>query len=114
MTALTSPMTALFVGELQYAMEGRLRIAGHKILIVFTVLAAVLCIPLGLMADALLLQHCLPTPGTCVWRLVHPDPVPSGFLTGLGSLLDTMFVVDSICWFIVLMALGLLVDRAVK
>jgi len=88
-------------------MEARLRIADQKLLIVFTVLAAVLCIPLGLIADGLLLQHGLPTPGTCVWRLLHPDPVPSGCLTGLGSLLDTMTVVGSTFWFIILMALGL-------
>jgi hypothetical protein len=90
-----------------------LRIEDEPLLIVLTVLAALVCIPLALLTDGLLLQHGLPTPGAYVWQTLHPHPEP-GFLTGAGSLLSTMTAVDSICWFMVLVAVAFLVDRAIK
>jgi hypothetical protein len=90
-----------------------LRIEDEPLLIILTLLAAVVCIPVAFAADGLLLQHGFPTPGVYVDHLLHPQPQP-GFLTGIGSLLSTMVVVDSICWFIVLTAVGFLIDRAIK
>jgi hypothetical protein len=88
-------------------------IKDEVLLIVLTVIAAVICVPLAVLTGGLLLQLGLPTPGIYVWGLLHPHPEP-GFLVGLGSLLQTEIVVDSICCFIVLMAVAFVVDRAVK
>jgi hypothetical protein len=88
-------------------------IKDEVLLIVLTVIAAVICVPLTFLTDGLLMQHGLPTPGTYVWQLLHPHPEP-GFLTGVGSFLNTMIMVDSTCWFIVLMVAAFLIDRAVK
>ena len=89
-------------------------IEDEVLLIVLTVIAAVVCVPLSFLADGLLMQHGLPTPGLYVWGWLHPHPQPGFLGPDLGSLLGTEMVVDSVCWFMVLMVTALLIDRAVK
>ena len=81
------------------------------LLVVLIVIAAVVCVPLAFLTEGLFLHHGLLTPGMHVWAFFHPRPEP-GFR--LGSLLGTTVVVDSICWFIVLIAAASLVHRVVK
>lgn len=82
--------------------------------LVFTVLAAVISVPLTFLTRGLLERHGLPNPGIYVWGLLHTHP-QSGFLgPDLGSLLGTEIFIDSTCWFIALMVAAFVVDRAAK
>ena len=67
----------------------------------FALLAAAAAISLAPL-DMLLIKYVGMTPGLIVWKLLYPDPESAS----LGSFFDTMLVVDSTCWFIVLCAAG--------
>ena len=76
-------------------------------------LAACIAIPLAAGMDGLLLHYRLISPGMYVWHLSHPYPRP-GLVSPVTSLLATMIVVDSTCWFILLSVAGFAIDRAVR
>jgi hypothetical protein len=79
----------------------------------FAVLGVLISVPLAAWTDGLLLHQGVITPGMYVWRLLHPHSEP-GFLSGVGSLLGTMMVIDSSCWFILFCLAGFTIVRAAK
>jgi hypothetical protein len=79
-------------------------------LLVFALFAPVPSFGGALLTEALALQFGLPFPGLIVWDWLHPDRQSAS----MGSMLLTWLVVDSACWFIVLMVAGFLIDRAGK
>ncbi len=89
-----------------------MRIADEPLLIIFSIVAAVLSIPLAFVSEGAAFQFGLiPTPGIYLYHLLHPQPDPA---SSLGSMFSTMVMIDSVCWFLVLAALGLALDRAIK
>ena len=79
----------------------------------FALFAAFIAIPLAAGTDELLLHHRLISPGMYVWHLSHPYP-KAGLVSPVTSLLATMIVVDSSCWFVLLCVGGFTMDRVLK
>jgi hypothetical protein len=77
-------------------------IAKSAFTLAFMVLAAAAAVALAFMMDGLLMTYVGMTPGAYVWKLLHHDPESAS----LGSMLNTMVGVDSVCWFIVLCVTG--------
>jgi len=79
-----------------------------------TLIAAAASVPLTFLTRRLIERFGLPNPGVYVWGLLHPHPQPGFLGPDLGPLLGTEIVVNSACWFIVLMMTAFLIDRAVR
>lgn len=89
-----------------------MRIADEPLLIIFSIVAAVLSIPLAFVSESAAFRlGLIPTPGMYVYHLLHsPTDPPSS----LGSMFATMMMIDGACWFVVLAALGFALDREIK